>query len=139
LVHFEEVSVAVADDLDAKPAHGIGEVEVNAQAGFANTAALVADRLGVARCHVARNQVAEARILTLQVVIALVLGDLIRTTLVTYFLRHPNAAVVAQRLTHQRQLRLVIARLRDARRMDLREAGVRERGAFLIRAPYGGG
>ena len=50
-------------------------------------------------------------------------------------LRHPDAAVVAQRLGHQRQLRLVVAGDRDAGRVDLGEAGVGEqRAAACARA-----
>ena len=54
-------------------------------------------------------------------------------------LRHPDAAVVAQRLGHQRQLGLVIAADRDARRMNLRVAGIGEARAALVGAPDGGG
>ena len=61
----------------AEPADGVGEVEVDAQAGPADAAALVADLLGGARGDVARGEVAEARVLPLEVVVALVLGDLV--------------------------------------------------------------
>ena len=50
-------------------------------------------------------------------------------------LRHPHAAVVAQALAHQRELRLVRAGDRDAGRVNLRVAGVGEEGAALVRAP----
>ena len=57
---------------------GVGEVEVDAQPAGADAAALVADVLGGAGGDVARHQVAERRVDALQVVVALVLGDLAR-------------------------------------------------------------
>src|SRR6185436_5329443 len=45
-------------------------------------------------------------------------------SLVTGLLWNPDAAVVAQRLAHERELRLVVARHRNARGVDLRVAGV---------------
>src|SRR5437867_5922811 len=52
--------------------------------------------------------------------------------------RHPDAAVVAERLAHQRQLGLVVPRGGDAGRVNLREARVRERRAALVGRPDGG-
>ena len=63
-------------------------------------------------------------------------GILVRVLL---FLRHPDAAVVAQRLGHERELRLVVAADRDAGRVNLRVAGIGEAGAALVGAPDGGG
>ena len=54
---------------------------------------------------------------------------------VAALLGHPHAAVVAQRLRHQGQLRLVLAGDRDAGRVDLRVAGVGEQRAALVRPP----
>ena len=48
---------------------------------------------------------------------------------------HPDAAVVAERLAHQGQLRLVLSRDRDARRMDLGETRIREERSPPVRAP----
>ena len=138
LVHVEQVAVALANGLLAQALDGVGEVEIDAQAGFAHAAAFVAHRLGVARGHVARNQVAEAGIAALEVVIALVFRDLVGRALVALFLRHPDAAVVAQRLAHQRELGLIVAGDRNAGGMDLREAGIGEQRAALVRAPDGG-
>ena len=52
-----------------------------------------------------------------------------------FCLRHPDAAVVAQALAHQRELRLMLAAHRNAGRVDLREARVGEERAALVRAP----
>ena len=123
----------------AQALDGVAEIEIDAEAGLAHAAALVAHLLGVARGHVARHQVAEAGVAALQVVIALGLGNLVGRARVALLLGHPDAAVVAQRLAHQGELRLVVARDRDARRMDLREAGVGEQRAALVGAPDGGG
>src|SRR5690606_31559325 len=85
--------------------------------------------------HVARDEVAEARVAPFEEVIALVLRDLRGRPLVAFLLRHPDAPVVAEALAHQRELRLVVARDGDARRVDLRHAGIREEGAAPVAAP----
>ena len=50
-------------------------------------------------------------------------------------LRHPDAPVVAERLAHQRELRLEVVARRDARRVDLGEARVRHQRAAAVRPP----
>ena len=75
LVHVEEVAVLLLDRLGAEPLDRVGEVEIHRQAALADAAALVADLLGVARRDVARHEVAEARILALEVVVALRLRE----------------------------------------------------------------
>ena len=92
-----------------------------------------------ARGDVAGDQVAERRVDPLQVVVAVLLGDVPRVLVaVGLVLRHPDPAVVAQRLAHQGQLRLVRAGDRDAGRVDLRVAGVGHVGALAVRPPGGG-
>ena len=98
----------------------------------------VADLLGGARRDVARRQVAVGRVLALQVVVALGLGNLVGRPLVARLLGHPDAAVVAQRLGHERQLRLVLAGARDARGVDLGVARVGEERALAVGPPGGG-
>ena len=140
LVHLEEVAVLLLDRRPAQPRDGVGEVEVDALAAGAHAAALVADVLRGAGGDVAGDEVAEGRVDPLQVVVALVLGDLARRAASSPLrLRHPDAAVVAQRLAHQRQLGLVVAGARDAGGVDLGEAGVGEVGAAPVRPPDGGG
>ena len=68
-------------------------------------------------------------------VVALGLGDLVRRSSLVRVRRHPHAAVVAQRLRHQRELRLEVVGLRDAGRVDLRVARVGEVGALAVRPP----
>ena len=116
-------STAVA----AQPLDRVGEVEVDAEPAGPDAAALVADLLGGARGDVARapgcrrsgscapgsSRARPRGSRPAGAVVALVLG-------------HPDPAVVAQRLAHQRQLRLVVAGDRDAGRVDLRVAGVGE-------------
>src|SRR5438876_208940 len=63
-------------------------------------AALIADLLGRSRGNVARCQVAVTGIHPLQKEVAIGFGDLVRRTTVAALLRHPHAAVVAQRLRH---------------------------------------
>ena len=101
--------------------------------------AFVADGLGVAGGDVARDEVAEAGIAALEVVVALVFGDFVGWALVALLLGHPDAAVVAERLGHEGELGLVVAGDGDAGGMDLGEAGVGEERAALVRTPDGGG
>ena len=143
LVHVEQVAVLLRDGLGAHPLEGVGEVEVDAAAEVADlgadAAALVADVLGLTARDVARHEVAERGVDPLEVVVAVLLGDLARVLLaVGGVLRHPDAAVVAQRLRHERQLALVLAGHGDAGRVDLRVAGVAEVGALAVRAPRRG-
>lgn len=138
-VHVEEVAVLLLDRLAAHPLDGVGEVQVDALAAGADAPALVADVLRGAGGDVARDQVAEGRVDALQVVVALVLGDLVRRPVVALGPGHPDPAVVAQRLAHQGELGLMVAGARDAGRMDLGEAGVGEVGAAPVGPPDGGG
>ncbi len=151
-VHVEQVAVLVLHGLLPEAVDRVGEVQVDAAAhlplvalrvalrdGGADAAALVAHVLRLARRDVAGNQVAERRVDPLQVVVAVLLGDLARVLgAVLGPLGHPDAAVVAQRLRHERQLRLGVAVHRDAGGVDLRVAGVTEVGALAVRAPAGG-
>ena len=102
----------------------------------ADAAALVADVLGGAGGDVAGHQVAERRVDPLQVVVALVLGDVARRarssppargTQTRPSLRSDSLISVS--------LRLVRAGLRDAGRVDLGVAGVREQRALAVRPP----
>ena len=138
LVHLEEVPVASFDRRATVPPDGVSEVEVHGLPGGSDAAAVVADGLRVARRHVPRDEVAEARVLALQVVVALRLGDVLRRALVPLRRRHPDAAVVTQRLAHQGELRLVITRAGDARGVDLRVARIGHEGAALVCPPRGG-
>ena len=95
---------------------------------------LVDHPLRRARGDVAGDEVAERGVAALEEVVALVLGDLVGRALAAVQ-RDPDAPVVAQRLAHERQLALEALRLRDAGRVDLREARVRERRALPVRAP----
>ena len=119
---------------------GLGEVEVDAAAYAvdlgADAAALVAHVLGLPRGDVAGDQVAEGGVDPLEVVVAVVLGDVARVLVgVLGVLGDPDAAVVAQRLAHQGELGLVGARDRDAGRVDLGVAGVGHVGALAVRPP----
>ncbi len=139
LVHVEEVAVPGLDGLAAHALDGVGEVEVDTLSARPHSPALVTDVLGGAGGDVARHEVAEGRVDALQVVVALVLGDLVRGTVVALGLRHPDPAVVAQRLAHQRQLGLVVAGARDAGGVDLGEAGIGEVGTAPVGPPDRGG
>ena len=152
-VHVEEVAVLGLDGLLAHALDRRREVEVHTTTdlallaglvvdlldGRADTATLVAHVLGLARRDVTRHEVAERRVDALEVVVAVLLGDLprvLRAVLGT--LGHPDATVVAQRLGHQRELGLGVAVHRDAGRVDLGVARVAEVGALAVRTPRSG-
>ena len=102
---------------------------------FANTVAIIADRLGIARCHITRHEVTKAGILAFEVIVALVLRNMLRAARIAFLFRHPNAAVIAQTLAHQRQLGLVMARHRNTGRVNLRKAWIGKISAFFMAAP----
>ena len=90
LVHLEQVAVALLDDVLAETVDRLGEVEVHAVLQRADAAPGVDCTLGGARRDVARGEVAEARVQPLEVVVALVLGDLRRGALVAGHLAAPT-------------------------------------------------
>ena len=139
VVHLEEVAVLRLDVVASEALNGLGEVEIDRLAGGSDAAPLVAHLLGVARREVARNQVAEAGIFPLEIVIALRFGNLVGGPLVARSLRHPDASVVAQAFGHEGEFRLVFAVHRNAGRMDRRVARIGHGGAPLIGAPHGAG
>ena len=134
-VHLEEVAVLLLDDVLTDPLDGVLEVEVDRQAALADTAPVVARLLGVTRGDVAGDEVAEARVLSFEVVVALLFRNLFRRARIALLLRHPHAAIVAQALAHERQLALMVARHRDTGGVNLREARVGEERAALVGAP----
>src|SRR5262249_50070870 len=138
-VHLEQVAVLLLDVGASEAGDRVGEVQVHAVAARPHAAALVAHPLRGPRRDVAWRQVAEAGIGAFEIVVALGLRVLARRPSVAGLLRYPDAAVFAQRLAHQRELRLVLPAHRDARGMDLREARVGDPGAPPVGAPDGGG
>src|SRR6185436_6306750 len=131
--------VALFDDRTSEALDGIGKIEIHPASAGTDALPFVTRLLRRARSDVARREVPEARVFALEVIIALALRDLPRRTRVALRLRHPDASVIAQRLRHERQLRLIVAALRNARGVDLRVARIGERRAALVRAPDRGG
>ncbi len=86
LVHVEEVAVFFANDWFTHAADGVREVQVNAHAARPDPAPFIADFLGVARSDVAGNQVSETRVAPLEVIVALVFGNLRRGPRIALFL-----------------------------------------------------
>ena len=80
LVHLEQIAVTLADGVLAQALDGIGKVQIDAPPARADAATVVALFLGRAGGDVTRGQIAEARILALQIIIALILGDLVGRT-----------------------------------------------------------
>ncbi len=76
LVHVEEISVLGTNGLFTVAGDSVPEVQVHRLSGGAHSIALVAPGLGGAAGHVARNQIAEAWVAPLQVVISLFFWDI---------------------------------------------------------------
>src|SRR5690606_2000348 len=100
--------------------------------------AVVAHRLRGPGSDVPGNQVPERGVAAFQEVVPLRFGDLVGRAGVALLLGGPDPAVVAQALAHEGELGLALARLGQARGVDLGEARVGEEGALLVAAPYRG-
>ena len=145
LVHLEEVAIFLLHHIASQTLDSIGKVEVHGQTRRAYTVASIATLFGSTRCHIAGHQVAESGIAAFQIVVAILFGDVIGTLLaatdglsILLLLGHPDAAIVAEALTHQRQLGLVVAVDGDAGGVNLDIAGVGKSCAFLVAHPGGG-
>ena len=136
LVHLEEVAVALLDDVAAEAVDGVGEVEVDAVLQRADAVARVDLDLGGPAGDVARREVAEGRVPALEVVVALVLGDLVRRA---GSRRGPSGTQMRPSLRSDSDISVSfdwnVVALRDAGRVDLRVAGVGERGAPTVGPP----
>ena len=145
LIHVEEVAVALSNALVTQALDSIREIEEHGLTRLVHTETGVATLLGGAGSDVTRHEVTEGRIAALQVVIAVRLRDLggldfmlAELLHILFLLRHPDTAVVTQRLGHQGQLALLVAVDRNTSRVDLREAGISEISTLTI-ALHGSG
>ena len=77
----------------------------------------------------------KAGIALLEEVVALGVGDVPGSAILVRLARNPDPAVVSERFAHQSQFRLVVARLRDAGRVDLGETGVGHQRTLLVGPP----
>src|SRR5438105_11964096 len=139
LVDIEKISVTLADRLFAQPRDGVGKIEIDSTTAGSDTTTFITNFLGCARCDIARRQISEAGVFSLQVIIAIRLRDFIwRLGAIFHPFGDPDAAIVAERLRHQRELRLMLAGDWDAGRVNLGETGIAEEGATFICAIGGG-
>ena len=105
----------------------------------ADSASFIAHVLGLPRCNIAGHQVTESRVNPLQVVVAILLGNLPGILIAILGpLGHPDPAIVAQRFRHQGELRLVVTVHRDTSRVDLGVARVTEIGTLAMCPPARG-
>ncbi len=135
LVHLKQVAVTLANLCLAEPADGVRKVQINTLAARPDSAPFVAHLLRGTRGNIAWRKIAEAWVLALEIVVALIFWNLSRRTRVASLFRHPDAPIIAQGFRHQGQLALVIAGNRNARGVNLRIAGIAEGRAFLIGTP----
>ena len=145
LIHLEEVAVAFLNGMFAVALDGVAEVEENAETGGGNAVTGIAEFLGGAGGDVARGEVAEAGIFALEVVVALVLGDVVRVEFTGAdfgggggIFGCPDASVVAEGLGHEGELGLILAVNGDAGGVNLSKAGVGKPGTAFVGAVSGG-
>ena len=143
-VHLEQVAVAGLDDILAEPFDSGLEVEEYGEPRFVHAETGIATLLGGTGSHVAGNEVTERRIPAFEVVIPVLLRDFgslfefgAELLHILLLLGYPDAAVVAERLRHERQLALVFAVHRNTGRVYLREAGVGKHRPLLVALPGG--
>ena len=111
LIHVEEVAVALCHCILAKTVDGVAEIEEHGKTGVVDTEALVAAFLGGTRCNITGYEVTECRVAALEIVVAILFGNLRTANLtclkllsILKFLGNPDAAVVTKRLRHEGQL-----------------------------------
>ena len=96
---------------------------------------MIDDPLRRPGCDVAWHEIAECRVLPLQVVVAVGIRDLVWWTRIVRAQRYPDAPVVAKRFGHQGELRLELIARGDAGGVDLGEARVGEERPLAMRPP----
>ena len=98
VVHLEQVAVPLLYLRAPQPPNRLGKVEEHAVFQRPDAPPAVHLSLRGARCDITWDEVAEGGVLALQVVVAVGLRDLVGRPRVVRVLRHPDAAVIAQRL-----------------------------------------
>ena len=100
-VHVEEVAITLQNGFEAKAFDALREVEEHRKTRVVNTKSLVATLLSGTRSYVARHQVTESGIATLQIIVAIFFGNVRAAFLsslqglsVFNLFGHPDAAVV---------------------------------------------
>ena len=101
--------------------------------------ACIAEFPGPPGRNIARRHVSVGGIHPLEEIIPLFLRNLIGWTLIPSPFRQPDPPVIAKTFAHERQLALEGITARNARGMDLGEAGVGEEGALSMGTPNGAG
>ncbi len=139
LVHFEEVAVALGNFMFAEALDGVGEIEIDAQAGFTDAAPGITFGFRGAGGDIARDEVTETGIPALEIVVAFVFRNRTGRALVAGLFGNPDAAVVAKRFRHEGELGLILASNGDAGGVNLRETRISKESAPLVGAPNGGG
>ena len=144
LVHLEEVAILLLHNIAPKAVDSVSKVEVDSQSRGAYAIARVAAFLGGSAGHIAWHEVAESGVAALKVVVAVFLGDVERAFLaatdgfgIFFLLGHPYAAVVAEALAHEGELRLVVAMHGDTCGVNLHIAGVGEGSTAAMAHPCG--
>ncbi len=136
-VHVKEIAVFFGDDFFAVAFDGVGKIKINRTTGHPHAFAGIALRFGCPRSHISGHEVSKTGVFLFQIIIAIFFGDILGITDVARIVRYPHAAVVSEAFTHQGQLGLMIAGMRNAGRMDLSKTGIGEHRPLFIGAKYG--
>ena len=144
LIHLEEVAVLLLHHVASQTFDGIAEVEEYGKARIVHTITGIATFFGSTAGHITRHQVAEGRIATLQIVVALLFGNVfsfdltaLKTSGILYVFRHPDTTVITERLGHECQLGLVVPVYGNTSGMDLSHTWIGEESTFLVALPCG--
>ena len=144
-VHVEEVAITLLNGFESKAFDALREIEEHSKTRVVYAESLVATLLCGTRGHVARHQVAEGGIATLQVIVAIFFGNVraaflscLQCLSIFNLLGHPDTAVVTQRLRHQRQFRLLVAVYRNTSGVNLHVGRVGKVSSLAVTL-YGGG
>ena len=139
LIHLEEVSIALLNPLMTETLDSIGKIKEHSQTCFIHAESGVATFLRSTGSDVTGNQITESRITAFEIIVATILRNLGSLDFVLaefhhifQILRNPDAAVVTERLRHQRKFALLVTMHRNTGRMDLRKAGVGKESTLAI-------
>ena len=142
LIHLEEVTILLLHNIAAQALNGIGKIEVYSKACRTYTITGIATFLGGTRSNVAGHQITKCGVTTFKIVVTLLFGNVVGAFFATtnclgilFLLGHPNAAIVAQTLTHKGKFRLIVAMHRDTCGVNLNKTGIGKGCTLLMANP----
>ena len=121
-----------------------GEIEEHCKSCLVHTISGITPFLSGAGCHITGNEVTECGISALEIVVTVLLRNLRTLDLlctefldILHLLGNPDTSVIAEGLTHQSQLGLLVTVHGNTCGVNLGEAGICEVSALLVAVPCG--